>query len=187
MKSFFKFSFLLTLVFVTLNCSKHQKKLVFAVVPKLLDNPVFNVAKVGAEDAAKDLGDVEISWTAPVTSDAAQQASIIESLIERKVDGIAVSVNDPDALRGVIDKAMDAGIPVVTFDSDAPKSKRIAFYGTNNYGSGKSMGEYLVKIMGPKGKIAIQTGTPGALNLEERIQGVKDYLKNYLLTDDPLL
>lgn len=174
---FFPLTFLL--LFLTLSCSKKDSKLVFAVVPKLLDNPVFNVAKIGAEDAAKDLGDVEIHWTAPVTSDAAQQASIIESLIERKVDGIGLSVNDPDALRGAIDKAMDAGIPVVTFDSDAPSSKRISFYGTNNYGSGKIFGEHLTRIMGPKGKIAILTGTPGALNLEERIQGLKDYLKDF--------
>lgn len=179
MKTLLKLLVIFFFLFLNLSCSKQNKKLVFAVVPKLLDNPVFNVAKIGAEDAAKDLGDVEIDWTAPVTSDAAQQASIIESLIERQVDGIALSVNDPDALKGAIDKAMEAGIPVVTFDSDAPQSKRITFYGTNNYGSGTIFGEYLVKTMGPNGRIAVLTGTPGALNLEERIQGLEDYLKDY--------
>ncbi|HAV24017.1 MAG TPA: ABC transporter substrate-binding protein [Bacteroidetes bacterium] len=164
---------------LNLSCSNQQKKLVFAVVPKLLDNPVFNVAKAGAEDAAKEFGDVEIYWTAPVTSDAAQQASIIESLIERKVDGIALSVNDPDALKSVIDKAVDAGIPVVTFDSDAPHSKRLSFYGTNSFEAGMTMADLLIERMGKKGKIAIQTGTPGALNLEERIQGVKEHLKAF--------
>lgn len=170
---------IILLVGVQSGCSRKAPKLIFAVVPKLLDNPVFQVAKIGAEDAAKEFGDVEIQWTGPVTSDAAQQASIIESLIERKVDGIALAVNDPDALKGVIDKAVDAGIPVVVFDSDAPQSKRKSFYGTNNYESGTILAEHLVKNMGTKGKIAIQTGTPGALNLEERIQGVKDYLKEY--------
>src|SRR5207302_10863156 len=114
-----------------------------ALVPKLLGKPVFQVAWQGAQAGANDLGagTIEVQRYAPVKSDAVEQAQIIESLSERKVDGIAVSVNDADALRESIDKAVDAGIPVVTFDSNAPKSKRISFYGTNNYGSEKTMGE----------------------------------------------
>src|SRR5579862_1960561 len=144
-------------------CAKKadDKKMVFAFVPKLLDNPVFQVAWQGAQAGATDLGGgkIEVQRFAPVKSDAVEQAQIIETLIERKVDGIAVSVNDADALKESIDKAMDAGIPVVTFDSDAPKSKRISYYGTNNPGSGKTMGEYLVKYMGTKGNIALLMGT----------------------------
>ncbi len=158
-----------------------DKKLIFAFVPKLLDNPVFQVAWQGAQAAARDLdsGRIEVQRFAPVKSDAVEQAQIIESLIERKVDGIAISVNDADALKETIDEAVNAGIPVVTFDSDAPKSKRISFYGTNNPGSGKTMGEYLVKYMGTKGTIALLMGTPGAPNLEERKNGLLDYLKQY--------
>ena len=164
-------------------CSKkgEEKKMVFAFVPKLLDNPVFQLAWQGAQAGATDLGKgkVEVQRFAPVKSDAVEQAQIIESLIERKVDGIAISVNDADALQPTIDKAMDAGIPVVTFDSDAPKSKRISYYGTNNPASGRTMGENLVKYMGKKGKIAILMGTPGAPNLEERKNALLDYLKDY--------
>ena len=164
-------------------CGKkaEEKKLVFAFVPKLLDNPVFQVAWQGAQAGAKDLGEgkIEVQRYAPVKSDAVEQAQIIESLIERKVDGIAVSVNDADALKESINKAVDAGIPVVTFDSDAPASKRASFYGTNNYGSGKTMGEHLVKQMGTKGTIALLMGTPGAPNLEERKNGLLEYLKQY--------
>lgn len=164
-------------------CSRkpEHKKLVFAFVPKLLDNPVFQVAWQGALQAARDLdsGTIDVERFAPVKSDAAEQAQIIESLIERKVDGIAMSVNDADALKETIDKAIDAGIPVVTFDSDAPKSKRISFYGTNNYGSGKILGENLVKYMGKKGNVALIMGTPGAPNLEERKKGLLEYLKDY--------
>ena len=164
-------------------CAKKQeeKKMVFAFVPKLLDNPVFQLAWQGAEAGAKDLGSgkVEVQRFAPVKSDAVEQAQIIESLIEKKVDGIAISVNDADALKDVIDKAIDAGIPVVTFDSDAPKSKRKSYYGTNNAASGKMMGEYLVQKMGEKGKIGILMGTPGAPNLEERKNGLLEYLKAY--------
>src|SRR5881628_788914 len=99
-------------------CGKRavEKKLVFAFVPKLLDNPVFQLAWQGAQGAAKDLGGgrIEVQRYAPVKSDAVEQAQFIESLVEKKVDGIAVSVNDADALKESIDKAMDAGIPVVT-------------------------------------------------------------------------
>ena len=164
-------------------CAKKQeeKKLELAFVPKLLDNPVFQVAWQGAQAGATELGKgkVDIQRFAPVKSDAVEQAQIVESLIERKVDGIAISVNDADALKETIDEAMGAGIPVVTFDSDAPKSKRISYYGTNNPASGRMMGEYLVKYMGKKGKIAILMGTPGAPNLEERKNGLLEYLKDY--------
>ncbi|MBA4313423.1 MAG: ABC transporter substrate-binding protein [Chlorobiaceae bacterium] len=164
-------------------CGKKQeeKKLVFAFVPKLLDNPVFQLAWQGAQGAAKDLGagKIEVQRFAPVKSDAVEQAQIIESLIEKKVDGIAVSVNDADALTESINKAVDAGIPVVCFDSDAPKSKRFAYYGTANFPSGKQMAEHLVKLMGTKGNVAMLMGTPGAPNLEERRQGILESFKAY--------
>ena len=173
----------LALVLLVSGCTKtyEEKKTVFAFVPKLLDNPVFQLAWQGAQAASTDLGKgrIEVQRFAPVKSDAVEQAQIIESLIERKVDGIAISVNDADALKEAIDKAVDAGIPVVTFDSDAPKSKRLSYYGTNNPASGRLMGEYLVKRMGTEGKIAILMGTPGAPNLEERKNGLLQYLKTY--------
>ena len=173
----------IVLSFVFSGCTKKQeeKKTTFAFVPKLLDNPVFQLAWQGAQAGATELGKgkIEVQRFAPVKSDAVEQAQIIESLIERKVDGIAISVNDADALQPSIDKDIDAGIPVVTFDSDAPKSKRISYYGSNNSGSGRMMGENLVKYMGKKGRIAILMGTPGAPNLEERKNGLLEYLKNY--------
>jgi ribose transport system substrate-binding protein len=176
---------LLIIIFISVlfGCSKkaEENKLVFAFVPKLLDNPVFQLAWQGAQGAAKDLGSgrIDVERFAPVKSDAVEQAGIIESLIERKVDGIAISVNDADALKESIDKAIDAGIPVVTFDSDSPRSKRLAYYGTANKPSGRLMAEYLVKRMGTKGSIGILMGTPGAPNLEERKEGILEYLKDY--------
>ena len=178
-----KYSFFLAAILILSGCAKkaEEKKLVFAFVPKLLDNPVFQLAWQGAQGAAADLGGgkIEVQRFAPVKSDAVEQAQIIESLIEKKVDGIAVSVNDADALKESIDKAVDAGIPVVTFDSDAPKSKRFAYYGTANKPSGRMMGEYLIKHMGTKGNIGILMGTPGAPNLEERKEGILEYLRDY--------
>lgn len=177
-----KLCYVLMLVLL-FGCARKQeeKKMVFAFVPKLLDNPVFQVAYKGALAAGTELGagKIEVQRFAPVKSDAVEQAQIVESLIEKEVDGIAISVNDADALVESINKAVDAGIPVVTFDSDALKSKRSSFYGTNNTGSGKTMGEYLVKYMGKKGSIALLMGTPGAPNLEERKSGLVEFLKDY--------
>ncbi len=176
-----RFTFVAVLLLFAAGCNQKPKKMVFAFVPKLLDNPVFQVAWQGAQAAADQIGEgkVEVQRYAPVKSDAVEQAQIIESLIERKVDGIALSVNDADALKESINKAVEAGIPVVTFDSDALKSKRFAFYGTNNSGSGRTMGEYLVKYMGTKGNIALLMGTPGAPNLEERKNGLLIFLAQY--------
>ena len=155
------------------------KTLTFAVVPKLLDNPVFKTAKSGAEAAAADLGGIRIEWAAPVKADAAEQAALIDSLIARKVDGIALSCNDPQALKRVIDKAVDAGIPTITFDSDAPKSKRATFFGTDNYQGGLKAAELLGKEMAGKGSVALLTGVLGADNLEARIRGFKEGLKKF--------
>jgi len=149
----------------------------FAIVPKLLDNPVFNYAKIGAEKQAKKLGNVKIIWRAPQEADAAKQVEIIESLIALKVDGISVSCNEPEALRAVIDKAVAAGIPTITFDSDSPKSRRLTYYGINDFECGRVMGRELAKAMKNKGEVVMLTGMRGAFNLEERMKGVENTLK----------
>ena len=113
----------------------------FAVIPKALDIPVFNYAKIGAERTAKELGNVEILWNAPASADQLKQKEILESFITQSVDGIAISSLNGDFLAETINKAIDAGIPVVTWDSDAPKSKRLAFYGVDDFASGRIMGE----------------------------------------------
>ncbi|MGE5507925.1 MAG: sugar-binding protein [Chitinophagales bacterium] len=158
-----------------------KDKLVIAVVPKALDNPVFVATKVGAEAAAKELG-VELMWVGPVQADAARQVEVIEGLIQKKVDGIALSANDPDALVDVINEAVAAGIKVSTWDSDVPKSKRAFYYGTNNYRGGFEAGKLLSKLLNGKGEVALLTGVPGAFNLEERIRGFRDAVKGTQIT-----
>ena len=151
------------------------RKLRFAVIPKALDIPVFNYAKIGAEREAAALGNVEILWRGPERADELRQKEILESFITQKVDGIAISVLNGDFLSSTIDRAIEAGIPVVTWDSDAPKSKRIAFYGVDDFKSGQIMGEQAARLLGGKGKIAIITSL-GATNLQRRLEGVKDAL-----------
>ena len=151
------------------------QRLRFAVIPKSLDLPVFNYARIGAERAAKELGNVEILWNAPANADQLKQKEILESFITQRVDGIAISALNGDFLTETINRAIDAGIPVVTWDSDAPKSKRLAFYGVDDYASGKIMAEQAIALLGGKGEVAVLTSL-GATNLQRRLEGLKDTL-----------
>jgi ribose transport system substrate-binding protein len=152
-----------------------KPRLRFAVMPKALDIPVFNYAKIGAERQAKEFGDVDILWNAPASADQLKQKEILESYITQRVDGIAISSLNGDFLTETINKAIDAGIPVVTWDSDAPKSKRYAFYGVDDLASGRIMGEETVRLLNGKGKVAIITSY-GATNLQRRLDGMKEAL-----------
>jgi len=157
------------------NETKGPARLRFMIIPKALDLPVFNYAKVGAERQAKEYGDVDILWNAPTSADQLKQKEILESAITQKVDGIAISSLNGDFLTDTINKAIDAGIPVTTWDSDAPKSKRYAFYGVDDYAAGRIMGEEAVRMLGGKGKVAIITSV-GATNLQRRLDGMKEAL-----------
>jgi ribose transport system substrate-binding protein len=147
----------------------------FAVIPKALDIPVFNYAKIGAERAAAELGGVEVLWSAPASADQLKQKEILESYITQRVDGIAISALNGDFLTETINRAIDAGIPVVTWDSDAPKSRRVAFYGVDDRASGIILGEQTIKLLNGKGKVAIITSM-GATNLQNRLDGTKEAL-----------
>jgi ribose transport system substrate-binding protein len=148
----------------------------FAVIPKALDIPVFNYARIGAERAATELGNVQIEWRAPESADQLRQKEILESFITQRVDGIAISALNGDFLTETINRAIDAGIPVVTWDSDAPKSKRVAFYGVDDLASGRIMGEQAIKLLGGEGKVAVITSV-GATNLQRRLEGLREALK----------
>jgi len=158
--------------------SSGARKLRFAVIPKSLDLPVFNYARIGAERKAKELGNVDVIWRGPENADQLRQKEILESFITQRVDGIAISCLNGDFLASTIDRAVDAGIPVVTWDSDAPKSKRLAFYGVDDRASGRIMGEQAAKLLGGRGQVAIITSV-GATNLQRRLEGVRGALAAY--------
>jgi ribose transport system substrate-binding protein len=155
--------------------SAPAKRYRFAVIPKSLDLPVFNYARVGAERKARALGNVDILWRGSETADQLRQKEILESFITQGVDGNAISSLNGDFLTETIDRAIAAGIPVVTWDADAPKSKRIAFYGVDDVAAGRIMGEETARLLGGKGKVAIITSV-GAVNLERRLEGVREVL-----------
>ena len=128
------------------NAPATGQRLRFAVIPKALDIPVFNYARIGADRQAKEYGNVDVLWNAPSSADQLKQKEIIESAITQHVDGIAISALNGDFLTDTINKAVDAGIPVVMWDSDAPKSKRFAFYGVDDLASGRILGEQAVRL-----------------------------------------
>jgi len=150
----------------------------FAMIPKALGIPVFEYARVGAEREAKKIGGIEILWRGPETVDEIRQKEIFESFIAQGVDGIGVSCLNGDLLTDAIDRAVDAGIPVITWDSDAPRSKRIAFYGVNDIEGGRALGNGMAQLLHGKGRVAMLTAL-GADNLQKRLDGAKEALAKY--------
>ena len=148
---------------------------VFALVPKALGVPFYADAEKGCKEEAAKLG-ATCLFTGPAQLDDAAQAQIVRDLITKKVAGISVAPNNPDSIANVIAAAQAKGIPVVTFDSDAPKSKRSSFIGTNNEAGGASAGEAFVKAMPKGGTYAVLTGGLSAANLNDRIKGFKSKL-----------
>lgn len=131
---------------------------------------------LGCEMAGKELG-VRTEYVGPTDYDMNAMIAALEQAIAKKPNGIVV-VGFEDTLGPIIDKAIDAGIPVVTVDGDVPNSKRIAFVGTGNYNAGYQGGQYLAKAIDGKGKVALMT-KPGQGNLEERITGYQAALADY--------
>ena len=158
-----------------------KPKIVIGIVAKSQSNPVFQAAHQGAKDAAKELGaqygvDVEIDIQTPPDEDAQKQAQAVEQLARSGAVGIAVSCSNANTLAPAIDKAVEAGAAVMCFDSDSPKSKRFAFYGTDDITCGKLVAQNLAVSMGDKGNVAILAGNQAAPNLQNRVKGVKDEL-----------
>ncbi|MCP4542958.1 MAG: sugar ABC transporter substrate-binding protein, partial [Chloroflexi bacterium] len=156
-------------------------KITIAWVPKALNNPVFELGRDGAFIKADELTqqgpyEVELLYVGSVASDMAEQARVMEDMIAQGVDAIGVSCNDPDGCIDPIDTAIEAGIEVMTWDSDAPDSGRFTYLGVSNYDGGKAAADLLVRAMGEEGKVAMLTGVPGALNLEERMRGFEDVM-----------
>lgn len=160
------------------------KDFTITMIAKSTTNPVFGYAKTGAEDAAKELGSkynahVIIDWQTPANEDPQVQAQNIQQAAGRHVDAILVSCSDAAKVTGAINEAVDEGIPVMTFDSDAPASKRFAFYGVDDQKTGEQVMDELAKQMGEKGNVAILAGNQNAPNLQKRVKGAMDAAKKY--------
>ena len=159
-------------------------KIVIAVIGKSSTNPVFLAARTGAEAAAKQLSDstkvpVEIAWLTPPAEDAEVQAQRVRQAVNDGDAGILLSASDASKLTGAINDAVDRGVPVMMFDSDAPASKRFAFYGVDDAKTGASTMAELVKLMDGKGRVAILAGNQNAPNLQNRVKGAKEEAAKY--------
>ncbi|MEC3853668.1 substrate-binding domain-containing protein [Paenarthrobacter ureafaciens] len=153
-------------------------QLTFVAIFKALGNAGVTAAKKGMEERAKEIGNIKVEVTAPSAPDAAAQVQLIESYVQRGVDGLMVSSLGPSVCEA-IDSAMSRGIPVITFDSDCPDSKRLTYVGSDNKAGGQAAGKLYAEAVKGKGKqrIAILTGVLGSQNLTERDQGFQEGLK----------
>lgn len=129
----------------------------------------------GFEDAAEALG-VSIEYRGATQYDAREQMTVLEQIIAKNPAGIAISAIDPLSLTAAINKAVDAGIPVVLFDSGAPESKAYSFLGTDNYQAGVTAANQMAKLTGEAGKVAVIT-QPDQQNHEDRIRGFTDTIR----------
>lgn len=155
--------------------SSAAKERTFAIVYPIV-HPFFEPIGADAESYA-DIKNFQILTKAPDSSNAQEQIEIMEHLIAMNVDGIAIGPTDTSALVPAIDKAVEKGIKVITFESEAPGSKALAFIGTDNYKAGRHLGEVIGRNLRGKGKILILTGLSTQLSLNERVRGIEEYLK----------
>jgi len=175
---------LLAVLASALTVQAQKKAYTIGLVAKSQGNPVFQAARVGANDAARDLGkkygiEIKIDWRTPNEEDAQKQAEAIEQLVLAGADGLAVSCSDANKLTEAINSAVKSGVPVATFDSDAPASKRFVTYAIDDIQCGERVMEELARAMGGKGVVAILAGNQNAPNLQKRVQGVKNAARKH--------
>ncbi|MCU0406719.1 MAG: substrate-binding domain-containing protein [Ignavibacteriaceae bacterium] len=180
--------FFISLLFLLVSCEEGSneidskkldvKSIVITMIAKSSANPVFESAKIGAIKTAESLSekysklDVTIDWQTPDNESASEQAEIIRKAVQNGSSAIIVSCSDIDTLTQAINYAVENGVAVMTFDSDAPNSKRFAFYGPDDLEMGKKLMNELGQLINGKGKIAILGGNMMANNLQERVKGI---------------
>jgi ribose transport system substrate-binding protein len=148
----------------------------YVMITAVTGGPYWIDSKLGLYDKARELG-VNAVFTGPPTVDANAEIEAINRAVAQRVDGIVVCAV-ADSVAPAIDKAVEAGIPVVCADADAPSSRRYSFIGTGNYNAGYRGGEELAKLLGGRGEVALMY-IPGWDNLIQRVQGYKDALAKY--------
>lgn len=141
----------------------------------------WTIAEAGTRKASEELG-VDVVFKRPQNGTAAEQKQIIEDLLARRVQAIAVSVIDPDNQIDFLNQIAER-VPLITQDNDAPKTKRKCYIGTDNYEAGKAVGKLVKEIMPKGGTIAIFVGQPDPLNARQRRGGVIDELAGQAVPD----
>ena len=144
-----------------------------------MNNPFFDQARDGCKAAEAELADLECLYTGPGEHSEEEQVQIVEDLVTRRVDGIAVAPSNAPAMARAFERAREAGIPVITWDSDLlPEDRhlRATYIGTENRELGVEQARALQRLAPGGGTLCIQSGGPAAQNLNERMQGIRDTL-----------
>lgn len=156
------------------------KALPLGLIAKSQSNPVFQAARVGAEDAAKEwskkLGiEVTVDWRTPMDENPQKQAEFLEQLTIKGTRGVSIACSDAKTLTDAINRSVSRGVAVMCFDSDAPQSKRFAYHGTNDEACGRQCMQELVKAIGAGGgTVAILAGNANAPNLQKRVKAARE-------------
>ena len=149
----------------------------FVFVNHVTTNPFFSWARRGADDACALLG-ASYQWTGSETSNVKEMLAAFDTAITSRADGIAVALTDQKAFDAPVRKALAAGIPVVSYNADAPRSGRLAYIGQDLFGSGQEMARRAIELVG-SGKVALFVATPGSSDLQPRVDGVRDVLDRH--------
>ena len=142
-------------------------------------NPFFVPTQYGIEDM-NAIFNTTHQWTGSETSDVSQMVSAMNSAISSKADGIAVCLIDTNAFNEPTKNALDAGIPVIAYNADVPPgnpNERLAYIGQDLFVSGQKMGERILELI-PSGDVVGFIATPGSLNIQPRIDGAKQAIKD---------
>jgi ribose transport system substrate-binding protein len=151
-------------------------------------SPFWDSMRKGLNDEKPSLPGCDANWLAPERADNNAQKQAMQQQLTAGVSGIAVSPIQADAFAPVIDDAIAKGVPVITFDSDSEKSKRLAYIGTNNFEAGKKAGEAAVALFPNGGKIVAFVGNMSAQNARDRFDGFKKGVEGHnivVLGDKP--
>ncbi len=159
-----------------LSCaSAHDSGEYYVFVAANLQVPYWQTAGAGFAKAAAQFK-VRTDYLGPNTYDPQAERDALDKAVQQKATGILLGVTDPALLKDSIDKAISAGVPVVTMDSDAPASQRLFFIGTNNYQVGVTGGQRLAQELKGKGNVVVFT-MPDQHNLQDRLRGYRDALE----------
>ena len=150
----------------------------FVLVNHVTTNVFFTPTQSGAADACKLLG-CSYTWTGSATSNVPEMVNSINSAVTAKANGIATSLIGPTAFNKPVAAALAAGIPVVAYNADEPTTGRLAYIGQDLYVSGQQMGQHIVSLLPSGGQIGLFIATPGAANIQPRIDGAKATLASH--------
>ena len=151
---------------------RHSTKEIFYLIAANLALPYWQTAAAGFNKAAAQYK-VTARVVGPDSYDPQAELAELQKAVAAKPAGILISVADAAVLQPEIDAAVNAGIPVITIDSDAAGSRRLYFIGTNNLEAGRLGGRRVIEKLGGKGNVVFFT-LAGQPNTEERLKGFKD-------------